>query len=29
VDNFDTEDIALIELFGQLVGASIGNHPAV
>ena len=25
VEEFDTEDIALIELFGQLVGASIGN----
>lgn len=25
VDDFDREDIALIELFGQLVGASIGN----
>ncbi|MBP7050198.1 MAG: sensor domain-containing diguanylate cyclase [Phycisphaerae bacterium] len=24
-ENFDGEDIALIELFGQLVGASIGN----
>ena len=24
-DSFDCEDIALIELFGQLVGASIGN----
>lgn len=24
-DSFDREDIALIELFGQLVGASIGN----
>jgi len=25
MDDFDREDIALIELFGQLVGASIGN----
>jgi len=25
VEDFDSEDIALIELFGQLVGASIGN----
>ncbi|MEN6336733.1 MAG: sensor domain-containing diguanylate cyclase [Phycisphaerales bacterium] len=25
VDDFNSEDIALIELFGQLVGASIGN----
>jgi len=24
-DSFDSEDIALIELFGQLIGASIGN----
>ncbi|MEN6424370.1 MAG: sensor domain-containing diguanylate cyclase [Phycisphaerales bacterium] len=25
VEDFDSEDVALIELFGQLVGASIGN----
>jgi len=25
VNDFDSEDIALIELFGQLIGASIGN----